>query len=93
MKGPVNETEGPAMGGKELREYSVLEAKKKKERRKKPNKTASSRKMQSTVSTVEKQDKDGRVSIRYSNNEAISDLGAGRAGLVVKQGRSHTIKC
>ena len=47
--------------------------------------------MQSTVSTVEKQDKDRSVSIRYSNNEAISDLGAGRAGLVMKQGR--TTKC
>lgn len=46
-----------------------------------------------SVNTVEKQDKDGSVSIRYSNNEAISDLGAGRAGLVVKQGRSHTTKC
>lgn len=52
MKGPVNETEkGQPWEGKELREYSVLEAKKKKRNQ---NKTASSRKMQSTVSTVEK---------------------------------------
>lgn len=65
--------------GKELREYSVPEAKNLKRKQ-------NSFKQEDAVYSVnaaEKQDKDGSMSIRYSNNEAISDLRAGKAGFVV----------
>lgn len=42
------------------------------------------------VSTVGKSDKDGNMSTRYVNTEAISDSRVKKASSVAERGRSHT---